>query len=230
MSLFAIADTHLSLGTDKPMDVFRGWTDYVDRLKSNWERLVTDGDTVVIAGDISWAMKLEECYDDFSFLNALPGQKLLLKGNHDYWWQTRKKIDDYLALNGFDTLHILFNDAYLIDGRTVCGTRGWYYDAGAEHDVKVINREIGRLKMSYAAAKKLSDADPIVFLHYPPVYGGVECEEIMAALEELGVKECWYGHLHGERTHKNAVTGMYKGINFHLIAGDYTRFTPILVR
>lgn len=230
MSLFAIADTHLSLGTDKPMDVFKGWTDYVDRLKSNWERLVTDVDTVVIAGDISWAMKLEECYEDFSFLNSLPGQKILLKGNHDYWWQTRKKIDAYLAENRFDTLHILFNDAYLIEGRTVCGTRGWYYDKEGEHDNKVINREIGRLKMSYQAAKALSDTDPIVFLHYPPVYGDVECEEIMQALLELGVKECYYGHLHGERTHKNAVTGEYKGIDFHLISGDYTRFIPILVR
>lgn len=230
MSLFAIADTHLSLGTDKPMDVFRGWTDYVDRLRSNWEKLVTDSDTVVIAGDISWAMKLEECYEDFSFLNSLPGQKILLKGNHDYWWQTRRKIDAYLAENGFDTLRILFNDAYLIEGRTVCGTRGWYYDKEGEHDIKVINREIGRLKMSYHAAKALSDVDPIVFLHYPPVYGDVECEEIMQALLELGVRECYYGHLHGERTHKNAVLGMYKGIDFHLISGDYTRFIPILVR
>ena len=230
MSLFAIADLHLSLGTDKPMDVFPGWTDYVDRLKANWERLVTDDDTVVVGGDISWAMKLEECYEDFSFINALPGKKLFLKGNHDYWWHTKKKIDDYLAENHFDTIKILFNNAFEVEGRTVCGTRGWYYDKEGEHDIKVINREIGRLRMSFAEAKKLSDTTPIVFLHYPPVYGDVEGEEIMGALLELGVKECWYGHLHGERTHKNAVTGTYKGIDFHLIAADYTRFIPILVR
>ena len=230
MSLFAIADLHLSLGTDKPMDVFRGWSDYVERIKSNWERLVTDDDTVVVAGDISWAMKLEECDADFSFINSLPGQKIFLKGNHDYWWQTKKKLDDYLAENHFDTISILFNNAFEVEGKTVCGTRGWYYDKEGEHDLKVINREIGRLRTSYAEAKKLSDTTPTVFLHYPPVYGDVECEEIMRALLELDVKECWYGHLHGERTHKNAVTGMYKGINFHLIAADYTRFIPILVR
>ena len=229
MSLFAIADLHLSLGTDKPMDVFTGWSDYVDRLKNNWERLVTDDDTVVIAGDISWAMKLEECYEDFSFINSLPGRKLLLKGNHDYWWQTKKKIDDYLTANGFDTMSVLFNNAYEADGRALCGTRGWYYDKEGEHDMKVINREIGRLKLSYNEAVKL-DKPIVAFLHYPPVYGDIECEEIMSALLELGITECWYGHLHGERTHRNAVTGMYKGINFHLISCDYTRFTPVLVR
>lgn len=267
MSLYAIADLHLSLGTDKPMDVFSGWSDYVPRLKKNWESLVTDDDTVVIAGDISWAMKLEECSEDFSFINALPGKKIFLKGNHDYWWQTKTKIDDYLLRNGFDTISILFNNAFLIDGAAVCGTRGWYYDKDGEHDEKIINREIGRLRLSYNAARTLADnaahalndnaahaltddpgnaartpaaaplntADPserspVVFLHYPPVYGDVECREMMDALLELGVKECYYGHLHGERTHRNAVTGMYKGINFHLISCDYTRFFPILVR
>ena len=229
MSLYAIADLHLSLGTDKPMDVFSGWTDYVDRLKANWERLVTDDDTVVVGGDISWAMKLDECFEDFSFINSLPGQKIFLKGNHDYWWQTKKKIDDYLAENGFDTIKILFNNAFEVDGKAICGTRGWYYDKEGEHDIKVINREVGRLRLSYKEAEKFNE--PIVaFLHYPPVYGEVECEEIMSALTELGIKECYYGHLHGERTHKNAVTGMYKGINFHLIACDYTRFVPVLVR
>ena len=229
MSLFAIADPHLSLGTDKPMDVFSGWNDYVPRLKENWERLITPDDTVVVGGDISWAMRLEECYEDFSFLHALPGQKIFLKGNHDYWWQTKKKIDDYLAANGFDSIKILFNNAYEVGDFAVCGTRGWYYDKEGEHDIKVINREIGRLKTSYAAALATGKR-PIVFLHYPPVYGDVECEEIMNALLELGVKTCYYGHLHGERTHKNAVQGNYKGIDFHLISCDYTRFVPVLVR
>ena len=229
MSLFAIADLHLSLGADKPMDVFRGWTDYVPRLKENWERLVTPEDTVVIGGDISWAMRLEECYEDFSFIHRLPGQKLFLKGNHDYWWQTKKKIDDYLTANGFDTIRVLFNNAYEVGDYAVCGTRGWYYDKEGEHDIKVINREIGRLKTSYNAALA-TGKQPVVFLHYPPVYGDVECEEIMAALLELGVKTCYYGHLHGERTHCNAVQGDYKGVDFHLISCDYTRFVPVLVR
>jgi hypothetical protein len=229
VSLFTIADLHLSLGTDKPMDVFHGWADYVPRLKENWERLITPDDTVVIGGDISWAMRLEECDADFSFIHSLPGQKILLKGNHDYWWQTKKKIEDYLAARGFDTIRILFNNAYEVGEFAVCGTRGWYYDKEGEHDIKVINREIGRLKTSYNAALTTGKR-PIVFLHYPPVYGDVECEEIMQALLELGVKTCYYGHLHGDRTHKNAVQGEYKGIDFHLVSCDFTRFVPVLVR
>jgi hypothetical protein len=229
MHLYAIADTHLSLGTDKPMDIFRGWTDYVDRLRDNWERLVTDEDTVVIAGDISWAMKLSECYEDFAFLNSLPGRKLLMKGNHDYWWDSKTKIDAYLSANGFDTMKVLFNNAYDCGEVAVCGTRGWYYDKDGEHDEKIINREIGRLKLSYNAAKEYGK--PIVaFLHYPPVYGDIECEEIMGALKELGITECYYGHLHGERTHQNAVTGDYQGITMRLVSCDYTRFSPVLVR
>ena len=229
MSLFAIADPHLSLGTDKPMDVFHGWLDYVPRLKENWERLITDYDTFVIGGDISWAMRLEECDADFGFIHSLPGQKIFLKGNHDYWWQTKKKIEDYLALKGFDSIRILFNNAYEVGDFAVCGTRGWYYDKEGEHDIKVINREIGRLRTSYNAALATGKR-PVVFLHYPPVYGDIECEEIMNALLELGVKTCYYGHLHGDRTHKNAVQGEYKGIDFHLISCDYTRFVPVLVR
>lgn len=229
MSLFAIADLHLSLGVDKPMDVFHGWADYVPRLKENWERLITPDDTVVIGGDISWAMRLEECYEDFSFIHSLPGQKIFLKGNHDYWWQTKKKIEDYLSANGFDSIRILFNNAFEVGEYAVCGTRGWYYDKEGEHDIKVINREIGRLRTSYNAALATGKR-PIVFLHYPPVYGDIECEEIMGALLELGVTTCWYGHLHGDRTHRNAVQGVYKGIDFHLISCDYTRFLPVLVR
>ncbi|MBQ3417232.1 MAG: metallophosphoesterase [Ruminococcus sp.] len=229
MSLYAIADTHLSLGTDKPMDVFKGWSDYVDRLKENWERLVGEDDTVVVGGDISWAMKLEECYEDFAFLNALPGTKIFLKGNHDYWWQTKKKIEDYLSLNGFDTIRILFNNAYEVGDIAVCGSRGWYYDKETEQDIKVINREVGRIKTSIAAAKATSKK-PVLFLHYPPVYGDLECEPIMNTIIDEGIDECYYGHLHGANTHRCATLGDYKGVNMHLISGDYTQFIPILVR
>ena len=229
MAVFAIADLHLSLGTDKPMDIFRGWQNYLERLEKNWRALITDDDTVVIAGDISWAMKLEDCFEDFSFLNSLPGQKILLKGNHDYWWATKKKVDDYLESNHFDTIRILFNNCYVADGVTICGSRGWYYDADTQADIKVINREVGRLKLSLDSAKT-SETKPVVFLHYPPVYGELECEEIMEALLSYDIKECYYGHLHGGHTHKNAVTGMYRGINMHLISCDYTEFMPVLVR
>lgn len=229
MALYAIADLHLSLGTDKPMDVFKGWQDYKERLENNWRNLINDDDTVVVAGDISWAMRLDECYEDFSFLNSLPGTKILLKGNHDYWWATKKKIDEYLVENNFDTIKILFNNSFEVEGVTICGSRGWYYDADTDADIKVINREVGRLKLSLDSVAD-KNTTPVVFLHYPPVYSDLECQEIMDTLIEYGIKECYYGHLHGAYTHKNAVVSEYKGINMHLISCDYTDFMPILVR
>ncbi|MBE6823889.1 MAG: serine/threonine protein phosphatase [Ruminococcaceae bacterium] len=229
MALYAIADLHLSLGTDKPMDIFKGWRDYKDRLENNWRALINEDDTVVIAGDISWAMKLEECYEDFSFINSLPGTKILLKGNHDYWWATKKKIDEYLEANNFDSIKILFNNSFTVEDFTICGSRGWYYDADTEADIKVINREVGRLKLSLDSAKE-SSKTPIVFLHYPPVYAQLECKEIMDTLIDYGIKECYYGHLHGSHTHKNAVIGNYKDVNMHLISCDFVDFMPVLVR
>lgn len=229
MSLFAIADLHLSLGTDKPMDIFKGWTDYVVRLKSNWEKLITDNDTVVIGGDISWAMKLEETYEDFKFINALPGKKIFIKGNHDYWWQTKKKIEDYIKQNNFNTISILFNNAYGLDNYAVCGTRGWFYDAEADADKKVINREAGRLRTSIEAAIK-TGKEPIAFLHYPPVFQDRECEEIMSVLLEYKIGRCYYGHLHGGGAFKYAVNGNYKGIEMRLVSGDYLGFIPKLLR
>ncbi len=229
MSLFAIADLHLSLGTDKPMDVFRGWQDYTKRIENNWRRLISENDTVIIAGDISWAMRIEDCYEDFNFINSLPGTKILLKGNHDYWWTTKKKIEEYLVENKFDTIKVLFNNSYEVDGVYVCGSRGWYYDTESEADIKVINREVGRLKLSLDSVED-TDNKPIVFLHYPPVYNEIECEQIMDVLIEYGICECYYGHLHGANTHRYSVNGEYKGINMHLISCDYTDFTPVLVR
>ena len=229
MSLFAIADLHLSLGTDKPMDIFSGWNDYVTRLESNWRKLITDNDTVVIGGDISWAMKLEETYEDFKFINELPGKKIFVKGNHDYWWQTKKKIEDYLKSKNFNTISILFNNAYELDDYAVCGTRGWFYDVGDDADKKVINREAGRLRASIEAALK-TGKEPVVFLHYPPVFQERECQEIMSVLLEYKIGKCYYGHLHGSGAFRYAVTGDYKGVEMHLISCDYLGFMPKLLR
>lgn len=229
MSLFAIADLHLSLGTDKPMDIFSGWNDYVTRLESNWRKLITDNDTVVIGGDISWAMKLEETYEDFKFINELPGKKIFVKGNHDYWWQTKKKIEDYLKSKNFSTISILFNNAYELDDYAVCGTRGWFYDVGDDADKKVINREAGRLRASIEAALK-TGKEPVVFLHYPPVFQERECQEIMSVLLEYKIGKCYYGHLHGSGAFRYAVTGDYKGVEMHLISCDYLGFMPKLLR
>lgn len=230
MSVFAIADLHLSLGTDKPMDIFNGWNNYVERLEKNWRAIVKPTDTVVIIGDISWAMRLDEAEADFRFIHNLPGRKLILKGNHDYWWITRKKIEDFLKLKGFDSIEIVFNSAALAENIAVCGTRGWFYDCGAsEADLKVLNREVGRLNASIDAAMKL-DGEPIAFIHYPPVYADFECDEIMQTLIQRGIKKCYYGHIHGTAAGKKAVTGEYKGIKFTLVSCDYTEFFPVLIR
>ncbi len=229
MSLFVIGDLHLSLGEDKPMDVFSGWNDYVQRLENNWRRLITDDDTVVIAGDISWAMKLEETLTDFRFIHSLPGKKLLLKGNHDYWWATKKKMDEFISVNHLDSLSILFNNAFRVGEYAVCGTRGWFLENEAPEDIKVLNREVGRLKMSLEQAKKLG-GEPVVFLHYPPYYRGLECSEMMDVLLEYGVKKCYYGHIHGKKNFRLAFEGEYRGINFRLISGDKVEFVPVLVR
>ena len=229
MSLFVIADLHLSFGANKPMNIFRGWDNYEERLEKNWRSLVTDEDTVVIPGDISWAMKLNECYEDFKFIHNLPGKKLLLKGNHDYWWDTRRKIENYLRKNGFDSIEIVFNSAKAVGEYAVCGTRGWFYDAEADSDKKVLNREVGRLRTSITEALK-TGLEPVVFLHYPPVYGDQRCDDILNVLKEYNIKKCYYGQLHGSNVAKKAVTGEFEGINFKLISSDYVKFVPILVR
>ena len=145
MALFVLGDPHLSLGASKPMDIFPGWNDYVERLEKNWRKLIKPEDTIVLAGDISWAMRLTDTRRDFEFLQSLPGQKIIMKGNHDYWWSTANKMNAYLKAEGFDTLHILHNNSYSVEGYAICGTRGWLFDAGEAHDEKVMNREIGRL-------------------------------------------------------------------------------------
>ena len=228
MSLFAIADTHLSFGTDKPMDVFHGWENYEQRLAENWLGIVSPDDTVVIAGDISWGMDLSETLPDFRFLHELPGHKIILKGNHDYWWSTKKKAETCFAKNGLDTLSVLFNNAFRIGNAAVCGTRGWLPDSAGEDDRKVLLREVGRLRMSIAAAKE-TGGEPVVFLHYPPVNAdGTWCPEILDALREAGIRRCYYGHLHGASC-KNAVNAEWDGIRLQLISCDFLHFTPLLI-
>ena len=229
MSLFVIADLHLSLSANKPMDVFHGWSDYVERLKTNWDNIVKPDDVVVIAGDISWAMKLEDTYEDFKFINERQGKKLFMKGNHDYWWTTKNKMVNYLKEKGFDTIEIVHNSAYIHENIGVCGTRGWMYNSVSEEDKKIILREVGRLKASLEVAVK-AEARPVAFLHYPPVYGDFVSEEMMNTLKAYGVKDCYYGHIHNSAAAKKAVIGEYDGIRMHLISCDTIGFCPVLVR
>ncbi len=230
MALYAIADLHLSLGCDKPMDVFPGWHGYVDRLKNNWFSTIHENDTVVIAGDISWGMSLTQALEDFRFLNDLPGRKLLLKGNHDYWWDTRRKMDRFFEEHGFSSLTIVHNDCFSLgDGRAVCGTRGWFYDAEADADKKVLLREIGRLQMSVNAAKD-QGLTPVVFLHYPPYYAGTVCQEMIDALKALDIDRCYYGHIHGRTAIQKSFNGLYHNIFMQLISGDALQFAPLLIK
>lgn len=228
MSLFAIADTHLSFGTDKPMNVFSGWQNFEERLQKNWNSIVTAADTVVIAGDISWGMKLGETLEDFRFLDKLNGTKIIMKGNHDYWWSTKSKTEKFLEENEIKSIKILFNNAYRVGDISICGTRGWFFDCSKDEDQKVLAREVGRLKASIAEAKKLG-GEPIAFLHYPPISLTEACHEIYDTLVTEGIKSCYYGHLHGNSVNW-AFRGEQNGINFDLISADYLTFCPKLIK
>jgi predicted phosphohydrolase len=217
----------LSFGGSKPMDIFKGWDNYTERLRENWNRIVSPEDTTVIVGDISWGMTLEEAEADFAFLHALNGRKLLLKGNHDYWFGTRAKVEQFFAAKGFDTLEILFNNAYEYGGYSLCGTRGWVNEKGEGGDRKIISREAGRLRLSMEAGRALGKP-PIAFLHYPPVYYVNECREILDVLKEYRVRKCYYGHIHGAGF-CYAIDGVYEGIDFRLVSCDYTQFRPVKV-
>ncbi len=228
MSVFAIGDLHLSLGCDKPMDIFRGWDNYIDRLTENWNRVVSDTDTVIIPGDISWAMTLEGTKQDFEYINnTLKGDKIILKGNHDYWWNTALKMNAFLAGNGFDRIKILNNNAYLVEGISVVGTRGWINDDGSECDAKVLNREAGRFRMSVSEGIKLG-GELIAFIHYPPIYNGEKNEYILSVIREYGIKKCYYGHIHGPG-HRYAFQGEYEGTQYKMISADYLGFMPIMI-
>lgn len=225
MALYVIGDLHLSFSADKPMHIFEGWDHHEERLEKNWRRLVRPEDTVVIPGDVSWGMSLEESKTDFAFLNALPGSKLLLKGNHDYWWTTRRKMDAFFAENGFDTLRIVHNDAVVVGEIAVCGTRGWFYDAEADADRKILMREVGRLQTSLAAAIA-TGKEPVAFLHYPPVWGGETCKPFLDVLRENGVKRCYYGHVHGQGI-RQAFCGEIDGVTLQLASADALKFAPL---
>ncbi len=229
MSLFTIADLHLSFGADKPMDVFKGWDNYVERLTENWKKLVNYDDTVLIGGDISWAMKLTETEKDFEYLNSLPGTKILLKGNHDYWWDTLSKINKFLAEKSFDTIKVLFNNSYEVGNYALCGTRGWVLDVNTDEDRQILSRECGRLRLSLNSVSDTSK-EKIVFLHYPPIMGNSVCREIIDILKEYNVKRCYYGHIHGSNLIRTSFNGEFEGINFRLVSGDAVSFVPVLVR
>lgn len=236
MSIYTIADLHLSLTVNKPMDVFGSrWTNHAEKIKKNWCAIVNDDDTVIVPGDISWGIDYEEAKLDFEFIESLPGKKILGKGNHDYWWGTMAKNKSFCNENNFKTIDFLFNNAFKVDEYIICGTRGWYVDEklqNASNDVeyaKIVSREASRLRTSLEEAKKLQESNEqiLVFFHFPPVFGSFVCDEFIDILLEYGIKNCYFGHIHG--TYNVPKTFEYKGISFSLVSADYLSFVPMII-
>lgn len=223
MALYAMGDLHLSLTANKSMEVFgEGWKNYVNRIEASLS-LLTDADTLILAGDTSWGIDLAEAEADFRFLDRFPGRKLLVKGNHDYWWATSAKLHRFFDEKGIKSLEILHNNCYEYGDYALCGTRGWFFEEDQKaHDAKVLSREVLRLEASLSAA---GERPILCFLHYPPLYQGYECPEILEVLERHNVRTCCYGHLHGP-TIRRAVEGLRGNTEFALISADALGFIP----
>ena len=241
MSLYVIADLHLSTldSTNKSMEVFgRRWDGYMTRIKNNWERLVTDEDTVVIPGDVSWALSLDEAVSDLKFIDSLPGKKILGKGNHDFWWCTMKKHEELFKKHEINTISFLFNNAHETDEYIIAGTRGWYQDEDAKNAPdnadfdKLVNREAQRLRTSLNSAVKLKESSPekeiVVFMHFPPYWSGKACDGLMDVPKEFQIKRVYFGHIHGNYSEPPSFT--YDGIEMHIISADYIQFIPKIVK
>ena len=221
-----MADLHLCKGNpEKTMSIFNGWQNYQELIEKNWKELISDSDTIVLPGAISWGMSLKEAAPDFKFIEQLPGQKIVIKGNHDYWWTTKKKMEDFFAAEGCTSIKILHNNHYRYGEYGICGTRGWVNMPGETQDEKVLRREVQRLETSIRSALD-EGLKPIVFLHYPPIFATNFNYDILDVLYRYKIEECYYGHIHGKSAHDLCVKNTYDGINFHLIAGDYLQFIP----
>ncbi len=229
MAVYAISDLHLSFGTDKPMDVFGDhWENHALRLREHWMNKVEENDWVLIPGDISWGIDLIEADPDLSFIEDLPGKKILSKGNHDYWWSTLNKFSEHFNIKNYRTLNILHNNAYSLGEYTVCGSRGWKSpdeeDFSAE-DRKIFNRELERLKLSLGQGRKLG-GEIIAMLHYPPFDQKHNPNAFGQILEEFGVKTCIYGHIHG-KANEAWKDEMIQNIRYHLVSCNLIGFDPL---
>ena len=229
MAIYAISDLHLSFGNNKPMDIFGvNWTNHEEKIKQNWLEKVKPDDTVILPGDFSWATYLEDTKLDFEYLNNLPGKKILLKGNHDYWWTTLTSMRKFISDNNFENIDFLYNNSYLVEDKIIVGTRGWVLQ-DTEESRKMINRENERLKLSLKSAIENfgEDKEIIVFMHYPPLSSKNLLNnlhlEFYKTMKQYDVKRCYYGHLHGN-SHMDAIEGEIGGIDFNLVSADYLDF------
>ncbi|MDO4833774.1 MAG: metallophosphoesterase [Bacillota bacterium] len=229
MSIFAIGDLHLSMAPDneKPMDVFGDrWFNHAERIGKNWQARVTDRDTVVVAGDVSWGLKLEEAAYDLDWIDRLPGCKVILKGNHDLWWSGITRLNSM-----YDSITFLQNGSFEAEGVYICGSRGWITPDDGDFrtsDEKIYRRELLRLEASLASAPK--EAEKIGFLHFPPAAGPGFFSGFMQKFEAFAVKEVYYGHIHGMEGFRNAIQGSFHGINYRLISADYLNCEPLKIR
>ena len=233
MAVFVLADLHLSLSSDKPMDVFNGrWQNYQEKIDRRWRDIVKPCDTVIVPGDISWAMTLEEAIPDLKFLDALPGKKIISKGNHEYWWSTALKIRKAFEENGITTIELLHNNALLAEDLAICGTRGWFTESNAPRNSdydKIVAREAARLRRSLEAAQcDFPNAQKLVFLHFPPALEDFVCPEIISVIKEFNVKRCFFGHIHGKYQIPRAYD--FEGIEMRLISSDFLDFYPYLIQ
>ncbi len=240
MSVFAIADLHLSHTVNKPMDIFGSrWNGYTEKIEKRWRAVVSDDDTVIIPGDISWAMKIDEALEDFKFIDSLPGRKLIGKGNHDYWWSTMSKLNAFISENNIKTIDFLYNNAFIVEDYIVTGTRGWYVEEkfqNTQNDTdysKIVAREAMRLELGLEQAIKLKSNSTdfnrsiLVFLHFPPVFGDFVCDELIQTLLKYNIKNCYYGHIHGK--YNIPRTFDFRGISFTLISADFLDFIPMII-
>lgn len=230
MSIYTISDLHLSLGMDKPMDIFgNNWKNHEKKIRDNWIKKVKKEDLVLLPGDFSWAMYIEDAKKDFEYLNELPGTKLLLKGNHDYWWESIKKMREFLKNNNFKNIDFIYNNSYIWENKIIVGTRGW--SEQEENPEKIIRRENLRLEMSIKDGLQRfgEDKEIIVCMHYPP-FNGYESPELnfIETMKKYNIKICIYGHIHGE-VGKEAKKGNIDGIKFVMASSDQTNFDLIKI-
>lgn len=238
MSVFVIADLHLAtVNSQKSMEIFgKRWKNYIEKIRNNWINVVSDEDTVIIPGDISWGLTTNDALDDLLWLDALPGQKIVMKGNHDFWWSTVSKLEAFFKEHNISSIKILNNNALEAEDYIICGSRGWFTDRSMQNTeehvdyAKIVNRETIRLKMSLDAATKLrgdTQKEIIAFLHFPPLWGDLACEPILALLDEYKIKRCYFGHIHGSYAYPDVLE--YKNIKFYMISADFLDFLPRIV-
>ena len=235
MSIFTIGDLHLSFKQNKPMSIFgANWENHEEKIKKDWKQKVQENDLVILPGDFSWATYLEDTYEDFKYLNELPGKKLLLKGNHDYWWTTVTSMRKFLKNNNFQNIDFIYNNSYEFENCIIVGTRGWS-QLEDENDKKLLNREKIRLELSIEDGinKYGKDKEILLFMHYPPITNkqimSNETNEFIQIIKKYNIKKCYYGHLHGVAI-KDALIGEYMGINFYLVSADGLEFKLLKIK